>query len=439
MKKLLLIFLFLVTHLHAMEEGGDIKEKQTKLNKALLKAAFKGKLEIVKTLLAQGVKPDPTENEFWWNDNINIHALSCAAAMGHKEICEVLIAHNANVNQRTFDGSTPLMCAAEGEESDNICADICKLLLDHGAEVNLHNLYGKTAIMYALDNNNSKTFELLKSHGAITNRQALCYQARSNVPQEYSHREQEALSKEFETSSSKSEIPFDFILMLEVGAHQCLNGKSGERALDYTVRNNHLECCQMLLEHNVNPNFPMVTCPTPLLYAAEHKYIQLTQLLIAHGARGYHWALMAAANKNWYNGERCLEMSEVMVEALLHVPNKSQKQSLVVLLGYCKKNLREIYRHRKKLLQPHIHAALYEQNKTNFGKSYAYASVGLITNKYIKAELLLKYYPPHPVQQPVQSAMPAPQPAPEQESSDSDSDSSDVDLEQNDQGNCSIC
>ena len=92
-----------------------------------------------------------------------------AAAKGHKEIVELLIANKADINITDLTGSNPLMKAArEGH------IEIVRLLVANGADINASSPQGgTTALFFALQKlynpNNTKTANFLITKGANVN------------------------------------------------------------------------------------------------------------------------------------------------------------------------------------------------------------------------------------------------------------------------------
>ncbi len=92
---------------------------------------------------------------------LNETALFRAVEGQQLEIVEQLLKAGADVSLAKKGGETPLMLAAErGDEA------IAKLLLDHKADVNQHSNDGQTALMAAADRWKPDMMRLLLSHGA---------------------------------------------------------------------------------------------------------------------------------------------------------------------------------------------------------------------------------------------------------------------------------
>ena len=90
-----------------------------------------------------------------------------AAAFGHKEIAELLIAAGADVDAKDENGYTPLFNAAYWGRKE-----IVELLIANGADVNAKieagEFKGKTPLDRVIIANHSETAALLRKHGGKT-------------------------------------------------------------------------------------------------------------------------------------------------------------------------------------------------------------------------------------------------------------------------------
>jgi ankyrin repeat protein len=98
-----------------------------------MKAAAEANLSTIKEVLTSGGDVDATDASGWT-------ALMYAAASGHSEPVELLLAAKANPNHRSLNGDTPLMASAISRLFDED-------LVHAGADLNAKNSDGTTALM----------------------------------------------------------------------------------------------------------------------------------------------------------------------------------------------------------------------------------------------------------------------------------------------------
>ena len=146
----------------ALNSGTDVNAKNGQGVSALWAAAFDGKVEVIRVLLANGAGIDaavavPGPDE----EPVEVTALHVAAANGHLPAVRVLKEAGADVNYAGSDGMTPLMVAAVGGH-----ADMVKYLLDSGADAKRKNKKGQTAAELAKKKGNKEIVKLLNAKKA---------------------------------------------------------------------------------------------------------------------------------------------------------------------------------------------------------------------------------------------------------------------------------
>src|SRR5262249_36322238 len=103
-------------------------------------AAALGYREVTDLLIAQGADVNSRDHYQW-------APLHLAAARGHAEIAELLISKGAQIEAKGFDGSTPLALALQQDKSE-----VAMLLITKGADVNAKRNNGETPLMLATNN-----------------------------------------------------------------------------------------------------------------------------------------------------------------------------------------------------------------------------------------------------------------------------------------------
>lgn len=133
-------------------------------------AAIHGQAEVAKLLLKHknNVNPDkvrldsavpiPYECDVNTKDFKELTPLHYACQNGHKEVAEVLLIYNADVNAETKNGcSQPLHLAARNNRPE-----LARVLLEHGADASAKNKRGKTPLQEAAERGCTETVNALK-------------------------------------------------------------------------------------------------------------------------------------------------------------------------------------------------------------------------------------------------------------------------------------
>ena len=154
---------------------------------AMIIAAQKGHLELVKALYILGVNIDETDSEgrtslYWASSNGHyatvqyllslgadsgksnkerMTALMIASEKGHSETARILIKYAVNAEQSDNEGKTAFMIACqEGHE------EISQILIENGADINKSDKEGRTALMIACQEGHEETAKMLIQHSA---------------------------------------------------------------------------------------------------------------------------------------------------------------------------------------------------------------------------------------------------------------------------------
>lgn len=108
-------------------------------------------------------------------DSIADRQLEHAVSANDLQSARDAINNGANVNQRAYDGGTPLMDACEdtAQEDSRCDVEMALLLIQHGADVNAATKNGDTALMCLAEDSyssgDSTVAEVLIKHGARVN------------------------------------------------------------------------------------------------------------------------------------------------------------------------------------------------------------------------------------------------------------------------------
>ncbi len=129
------------------------------LNRAIIKATKNGNTAAVKEMLANDPKLIDARDA---DESTPLH---CAAWKGHVEIVRTLLRAGADVNAQSRNmhwGNTPMHGAAHANNRA-----IAEILISHGAEVNAKDLHGNTPLAHTRYHNAVATARLLVEHGAV--------------------------------------------------------------------------------------------------------------------------------------------------------------------------------------------------------------------------------------------------------------------------------
>lgn len=124
---------------------------------ALIRACRKGNSDKAKKLLDEGVDPN-TEKEGRGS------AIQGAATSGYREVIELLIAHNADINAKDSDGMSALHWTAAVTDD----SDMASFLIESGIDIEAQTNDGETALHTAVDNDHPAVVKVLLDKGANT-------------------------------------------------------------------------------------------------------------------------------------------------------------------------------------------------------------------------------------------------------------------------------
>jgi ankyrin repeat protein len=145
----------------------NIRVDDHALAQPLLTAAMEGHIGVVEVLLDHGILPDqihdPADNEYETGyDQTRVTAMGWAAARGHKDVFELLLARGASPTWiEPYKKESILMLAVEGGNPD-----IVKRLIQVGCEVDARDRGGVTALARAAGYGDIEAAQALIDHGA---------------------------------------------------------------------------------------------------------------------------------------------------------------------------------------------------------------------------------------------------------------------------------
>ena len=301
--------------------------KADKLSEKLGNAAMYGKLERVKTLLAEGANANAITS-------CGKSPMMLSAMYGHIAVIETLLAAGANPNlgcdEEFEEGHTALMYAASSFFANNR-AEVVATLIAGGADVNAQDEAGQTALMLSGDRadavkallaanpdvdlrDNEGSTELMISTWAV---QRLLRQAGAS---EVGMHDTDLMEAAYDGDLAKVEA------LLQAGASASYkNGK----ALVNAAQEGHLETIKRLIQAGIGVNLGWETGFTPVAAAAYGGWLACVEKLLEAGADPFqrtfdgdgHDALDYAKLGEWEGNYKNREYSAV-IERLSQIKNE---------------------------------------------------------------------------------------------------------------------
>ena len=239
----------------ASAQNTVVQEPQIDARRQTIEAMDKGDGETVCKL----VKAHPELFDAKANDgNTPLHF---AAALGHKDVAELLLAKGADVNAKAYNGFVPLhVAAAKGQK------DLAELLLAKGADVNAKDNDGMTPLHWAARYGYKDLVEMLLAKGADVN-------ARRNDGSTPLH---------FAAREGRKDIAE---LLLAKGADVNAKDSVGGTPLHTAAWKSQKDVAELLLAKGADVNAKTNQGLTPLSLAIRFHQDDIANWLRAHGAK----------------------------------------------------------------------------------------------------------------------------------------------------------
>lgn len=385
------------------------------LNKRLIKATKKGDLQTATQLIAAGACVNPRHIHPQIKPCLDgqhceictCHPLIIAAERGFTDICKLLIAKKANINEKNCWGRTALHQASwEGDE------EIVSLLLAAGATVNWRravdvsasklNLTAREIILNqqlikaTLVGNTVQIAQLIEQ-GANANPQYVHGHRHSQAP---GQRDSECHCYPLVLAAKKGSTG---ICKLLIANSANANDKNcwGETALHEASREGHEEIVLQLLHANANTHETNRDGENALNLAIRGQngeWQSIVQILIdantnlfqksySRQESALYWLAFHTREPSNHQGT-IHPLCDLYVQKMLETPSESQSKRLITL--FCCLNKRGGYRDLYKLFKAPLLAAIAEENSED-RESRACRMIEGISTQRVKEALLKKY------------------------------------------------
>ncbi|MCJ1399274.1 Ankyrin-2 [Xylographa trunciseda] len=232
--------------------------------------------------------------------------LAFAAVCGHHLVVQVLLNHDAKVNEAFCVHETPLLLAvANGHLStqeshslhlamDEGLVEIVALLLSKGANPQVTNNKGSTPLHLASRRGDLEIVELLLAYGAAINtvdkdlHTALYYAAKHGseaitcllLSKNASPNLEEDLEPSSLTQAATNELTLAVESMLAKGANTEVKNQEGDTAILCATKAGYREIVRLLLSNGANPQIQNKDQQSPLPLAASAGFEEITGLLL---------------------------------------------------------------------------------------------------------------------------------------------------------------
>lgn len=382
--KLLMLFIFLNSTLCAMDEP-DLSEQ---LRRAIACYDERKALELIAAGAPVNLEPFNPGRSICEND-LKLSALQLAAKQGNLTLLRALLKAGASLVVRKVPEriwvsvakwshaeeasreKSALMYAADG--GDNACV---KELVAAKADVHEKDREGNNALIWAVKKGRIGCVrELIAAKSDVNSRVG---QAGDMVLMIAIKEKNEACAQQL--IAAKAEV-----------SNKQFEDVAGETPLVCAVKHGALGCMRMLIDAKADVNKIADYNVTPLIEAARSGNRAGVRMLLAAGARAtaqgdrIDTALDIAALR-WD-----IQTCQLLVEALLKMPNKKQRASIITVFGLIKRKFsgmhsRALHLNREVFFGDLFRRAIEAQNRDNFAESVA----GKQVNK-LKADSVAQY------------------------------------------------
>jgi ankyrin repeat protein len=323
-----------------LDKGADVNCWQDDLRTPLHLAAYHGELKVARVLVEHKADVDSQDNEgktpmyllledslrdevaildfarllFEHLTDINIRTtnewtlLHAAAFWGRSEIARMLLDHGTNPNLENKVGATPLHLVSEGNyNSQEHGVRTVRLLLERGVDVNARSKNQCTAFLSAASSGRLEIAQILLDHGADL-----------NAENEWGETALHIVSRGIYDSQEQGVGTAR--LLLERGVDVNTRQKDGWTSLHCAAFIGRVELTQLLLEHGANASIETKGCETALHIVSRGKYnsqeqgVGTARLLLERGVDVNARQKDSCTSLHWAAFKGRLELTQVLLE-----------------------------------------------------------------------------------------------------------------------------
>ncbi|NET90538.1 MAG: hypothetical protein F6K45_20995 [Kamptonema sp. SIO1D9] len=227
-------------------------------------ALMLGNIQLIKRYLDEGVDPNSkltkgyAKGESWLNTVVRLENIS---------LIELLLNHGARVNEKTGTFRFSPLHIASIDNRGKVSQNICEILIAHGADINSKDKSGETPLHWAAKTGNQAIVELLINYGSDVN--ALNFSNQTPLFESARLHQAQVVNS-----------------LLSHGAEVNLIDKQGWTPLLRAFqKSNGDEIVEALIIHDADVNVQGSRGESPLHLAVAQNNKKLVELLLAYGAK----------------------------------------------------------------------------------------------------------------------------------------------------------
>ena len=273
----------------------------------LMGAAYKGKVQVVKSLIERGADPSLMDNRGW-------NSLHVAANGGDADIIDLIHTQVPNIESKTGDGCTPLMIAAFNSKLHAV-----KWFLEKGATVTREDNSGANALHFAAEGGDTDIIDLIHTH--LLNIESKTSQGRTPLMMA-------ALGGKLQAVK----------WFLEKGATVNCDDNSGRNTLHFAAEGGDTDIIDLIHTHLPNVDSKTNEGYTPLMVAAFNGKLPVVKWFLEKGA-----TVTLKDKAGWNMLHSAAQGGDTDILDLIHnhVPNIESRSlvgitPLMVAVGNCK-------------------------------------------------------------------------------------------------------